>query len=88
MTQSSEGDDQIGSFVDVEVGPWRDHCCGAVFGNNGWAGILLSGLEFFASVDLRSDNLAIKQDQGFVDGNPAALCSARTAEDGRPHTMC
>jgi hypothetical protein len=46
-------DYQVAGFIDVELFPGRDDCRGAVFGDEGGAGVFLIGLEFFSLVNLR-----------------------------------
>lgn len=53
-------DHQISSVVEVELFLWRDDGGGAVFGDDGGAGVFSRGLEVVSGVDLRGEFLAIE----------------------------
>ena len=44
---------QVAGAVEVETFSWRDDGRGAVFGDDGGAGVFLAGLKIVAGVDLR-----------------------------------
>src|SRR5579864_526138 len=68
-------DDQIVGFVGAESHGRRNYGGGAVFGDDGGAGVDSAGGEFVAGVDFCFESLAIEMDRGF--GSEAAeLCSA------------
>ena len=83
----SDCNNQVRGGVEVEAFPGWDHRSGAVFGNDGGAGVLPAGLECFAGVDLRGKSLAVEKYCASWRGNQAELCSAWTAGGGRPHMV-
>ena len=72
-------------MVEVHGLARRDHRGGAVFGNDGGAGVFLVGLELVASIELRGKILAVEMDWASWSENLAELRSPWTAEGGRPH---
>src|SRR5580765_2581917 len=74
-------------FVQVEAFAGWDDCGGAVFSDDGGAGIVLAGAEVFAGVDCRFLLLAFAEDWDFGRGEPAERCSAWTGEGARPHMV-
>ena len=53
MIRSSKRNDQVSDEVEVEALAGRDDCGGAVFGDDGGAGIFFAESEFVAGVDFR-----------------------------------
>src|SRR5271169_3891826 len=47
----TKGDQQGSHTVEVEAFAWGDNRGGAVFGDDGWAGVGFAGLQGFAGVD-------------------------------------
>ena len=81
-----DGDYYVAGFIDDESGAGRDDCGGAVFGDDGGAGITLAGTKFVAGVDSCLLFLAVELDWGLEREKPTELCSAWADEGVRPYT--
>src|SRR5229473_394653 len=82
---SSDCNNEVGGTVEVETGAGRDDRGGAVFGDDGGAGVFSAAAEVVSGVDLRFEFLAVEQDWSFERGRPAGRCSAWTGEGARPY---
>ena len=66
------------------IARWND-CGRAIFGDDGWARISLAGLQGVARADYCPEFFTVEEDRRFGYERRAELCSAGTAEGGRPH---
>src|SRR6202023_1321653 len=82
---SRDCNNQVGRRVYMEtIAGWND-CGRAVFGDDGWARVFLAGLQGVARADYCPEFFTVEEDRRFGYERRAELCSAGTAEGGRPH---
>lgn len=80
-------DHKISGGVEVEAFAGGDYCGGAIFGDDGGAGVGLAWLEFFAGADRGCEFLAIENHRDFEPGERAELRSAWTGKSARSHMV-